>query len=100
MIEEFTFLLVLLRAFDRKLVLLGRDLDLLWRKPSDSQRDLVAILGKTFDVEGRVVVLGGTLSRFCEVKQAVEADGRAPKGRKVVSAHSQLLQRARWLRAA
>src|SRR6185369_16378177 len=47
-----------------------------------------------------VVILAGPLAHFREVKKAVEADGRAPQGREVVSAHSQILQRARWLRAA
>ena len=36
---------------------------------------------------------------FREVEKAVETDGRAPEGREVVSAHIQILQRAKWLRA-
>ena len=64
------------------------------------QRNLVAVLSQPFDVVGRVVVLAGPLGHFREVEKAIEANGRTPQGRKVVIAHSQILQRASWLRAA
>lgn len=41
-----------------------------------------------------------TLGHFREIKEAVDANGRAPQGREVVSAHKNPLQRASWLRAA
>ena len=45
-------------------------------------------------------VLPGALGGLNEVEKAVETNGRAPKGREVVGAHSQILQRAKWVRAA
>src|SRR6202012_4114832 len=52
------------------------------------------------DVVGRIGILTGSLGAFHEVEQAIKTDGRTPEGSKINSAHSQILLRAKWLRAA
>src|SRR5205823_2376935 len=81
-------------------VLFGRDRNIIRRETGHRQRYLVAVFGQPFDVVGRVIVLADALGHFREVEEAVEADGRTPQGREVVAAHSQILLRAKWLRAA
>jgi hypothetical protein len=66
-------------------------------KTYHSQRDLVAVLGQPFDVVGRITFVRGPLGRLGEVEQAIETDGRSEEGKEVISANSQILQRARWL---
>jgi len=61
------------------------------------QRDLVAVVGQAFDVVGRITFVRGPLGRLGEVEQSIETDGRSEQGREVISAHSQILQRARWV---
>src|SRR6266566_7600607 len=82
-VEEFTLGLFGLAAFDGDDVLLGRDRNLIGRETGNRHRDLVAILGKPFDVVRRVAVLGGALGCFNEVKEAIEADGRSEERREV-----------------
>src|ERR1700733_3561655 len=99
-IEIFALGLVCPVALDRDHVLLGRKRDLVGRKAGKRKLNLVAVLAEPFDVVGGIVVLAGTLCRFNEVEKAIETDGRAPKRREVISAHSQILQRAKWIQAA
>src|SRR6185295_9848167 len=70
------------------------------RKTCDRQRNLVAVLSQAFDVVGRIIGLAGLLGHFRKGEKAIEADGRPPEGREIIGAHSQILQRARWIRAA
>jgi len=86
-----------LAAFDRDHIVLGGDGNFLRREAGNRKRNLVAVFVEPFDVVGRVVVLASALGHFGKVKKAVETDGRTPQGREVVSAHSQILQRARWV---
>ena len=81
-------------------VLLGRHRDIVGRKAGNRERNLVAVVADPFDVVGGIVVLAGALGSFNEVEKAVETDGRTLKGREVVRAHSQILQRAKWILAA
>ncbi len=67
------------------------------REAGDRQRDLVAVFGQPFDVVGRIAFVGGPLGRLDKVEQTIETDGRSEEGREVISAHSQILQRARWV---
>src|SRR3954454_23722546 len=97
-VEIFAFGPVRLVSLDGHRVLLGRHRDLVGCKARNRKRNLVAILADAFDVVGGVVVLAGTLCRFNEVEKAVETNGRTPQGREVVSAHSQILQGAKWIR--
>ena len=99
-VEVFAFGLFRLVALDRHDVLLGCNRDFVRREASHRQRNLISVVAKSFDVVGRVVVLGCALGGFREVEKAVETDGRTPERREVISAHSQILQRAKWLRAA
>ena len=96
-VEELALGLFGLAAFDRDHVLLGRDRDLVRREARHRQRDLVTVVGEAFDVVGRITFFRGPLGRLGEVEQAIETDGRSEQGREVVSAHSQILQRARWV---
>src|SRR3954447_16712735 len=90
-----------LAAFDRQHVLFGGDGDFIRRKASQRQRDLVAVLSEPLDVAGWVVVVAAAvLRRVNEIEEAVKSDGRPPQGCEVVSSpHSQILHRARWVRA-
>src|SRR4051812_25622738 len=97
-VEIFAFGPVRLVSLDGHRVLLGRHRDLVGCKARNRKRNLVAILADAFDVVGGIVVLAGTLCRFNEVEKAVETNGRTPQGREVVSAHSQILQGAKWIR--
>src|SRR4051794_32043661 len=97
-VEIFAFGSVRLISLDGHRVLLGSHRDFVGCKARNRKRNLVAILAETFDVVGRIVVLAGTLCRFNEVEKAVEANGRTPQGGEVVSAHSQILQGAKWIR--
>jgi hypothetical protein len=96
-VKELALDLFGLAAFDRDDVLLGRDRDFVGRETRHRQRDLVAVLSQALDVIGRITFVGGPLGRLGEVEQAIETDGRSEQGREVVSAHSQILQRARWV---
>src|SRR6202051_2600276 len=99
-IQIFVLGLVSLVALDGDHVLLGRHRDFVGRKAGNRERNLVAVVAEPFNVVRGIIVLAGALSGFNEVEKAVETDGRTPKGREVVSAHSQILQRAKWVRAA
>src|SRR4051794_4918250 len=100
-VQELALCLFRLVAFDRHDVLLGPDRDFVGREAGHRERDLVAVFAKPFDVVGRIVVLAGVLgSRLGKIEKAVEADGRTPEGCKIVSAHSQILHGASWIRAA
>src|SRR5450631_3146547 len=99
-IEIFVLGPVRLVAFDGDHVLLGRHRDLVGREAGNHQRNLVAVVAAPFDVVGGIIVLASAPGGFNEVEKAVETDGRTPKGREVVTAHSQILQRAKWIRAA
>ena len=71
--------------------------------PLTEARWVRAVEMRTGNVAGRKImhhVLAGLLGGFSEIEKAIETYGRTPKGREVVSAHSQILQRAKWLRAA
>src|SRR5450631_153984 len=84
-------------AFDGDDVLLGGDRNLVLRETGDRQLDLVPVFGQPLNVVRGGGLLGGPLCRFDEVEQTIETDGRSEQGREVVSAHSQILQRARWV---
>src|ERR1700688_3784452 len=99
-IQIFMLGIVGLVALDGDHVFPGCHRDLVGRKAGNRERNLVAVVAKPFDVVGGIIVLAGALGGFNEVEKAVETDGRTPKGREVVSAHSQILQRAKWVRAA
>ena len=99
-VQELALGLFRLVAFDRHDVLLGRDRDFVGRKAGHRERDLVAVFAEPFDVVGRIVVLARALGGLGEIEKAIETDSRTPEGRKIVSAHSQILQGANWLRAA
>jgi hypothetical protein len=76
--------LIGLAAGDEQYVLLGRDVDLFGLEPGDRELDALIVLALLDEVEGRVVFLGLPDRAVLEhVEQAVEADGRAPVGRKV-----------------
>src|ERR1700742_2200194 len=47
-----------------------------------------------------MVLIAYALGGFGEVEQTVETDGRRKEGRKIYSAHSQILQGAKWLQTA
>src|ERR1700742_569384 len=47
-----------------------------------------------------MVLIAYALGGFGEVEQTVETDGRRKQGRKIYSAHSQILLGAKWLQAA
>src|SRR4051794_17578828 len=97
-VEIFAFGSVRLISLDGHRVLLGSHRDFVGCKARNRKRNLVAILADAFDVVGGIVVLAGTLCRFNEVEKTVEANGRTPQRREVVSAHSQILQGAKWIR--
>src|SRR6476620_9570550 len=99
-VKVFTLGLLGLAAFDGNHVIFGRHRNLVRRKPGHRQRNLIAVVGEPFDIVGRVVILASALGDLGKVEKAVEANGRTPQGREVISAHSQILQRAKWLRAA
>src|SRR6267143_5270502 len=100
LIKVFALAVLGLAAFDRHRVLFGSDGNLVSREAGDGERNLIAVFAQPLDVVGRVVILAGALRGFNEVEKAVEADGRTPEGCEVVCAHSQILQRASWIRAA
>src|ERR1700761_9510412 len=100
LVEIFVLVLVALAAFHREHVLLSRHRDLIRAETSQGQRDLVTIFADPLDVVGRVVILGPVLGLVEEIEKAVEAHGRTPQGSKVVSPHSQVLLRARWIQGA
>src|SRR6185503_10885732 len=92
--------LVALAALQRQDVLLDRQFDFIGLQSGKRHRDLAAVLVQAFDVVGGIALLAHTLGGFGEVEQAVESDGRPEQGRKIYSAHSQILLGAKWLRAA
>src|ERR1700730_14444821 len=96
-VKELALGLFGLAAFDGDDVLLGSDRDFVGRETRHSQRDLVAVLSQSFDVVGRITFVRGPLGRLDKVEQAIETDGRSKEGREIISAHSQSLQRARWV---
>lgn len=69
-----------LAALDGQHILFGGDGDVLGSETR--QRNLVLIVTRPFDVVRRVIVLlaGPPGGVFEQIKQAIEADGRAPKG--------------------
>jgi hypothetical protein len=79
-------------AFHRQHALFCSDGYFIGRKTRDRQRDLIAVFAQALDVAGRIIVLcPGLLRGLGEIEQAVEADGRSPKGSKIVGSHSQIL---------
>src|ERR1700677_198335 len=98
--QEGPALLVALAALEGQHVLLDRQRHLVRRKAGERDRDLEAVLVETFDVVGGIALLADTLGGFGELEKTVESDGRPKQGRKIYSAHSQILLGAKWLRAA
>ena len=95
LVQELALLLLGLPTFHRQDALFCRDLDFVRRETGDRQRDLVAVFAHALDVARRVILLraGLLLRGIDEIEQAVKADGRPPKGSKVVgSPHSQILR--------
>jgi hypothetical protein len=92
--QEFALLLLGFPAFHRQHALFCGDGDLVGCETRDRQRDLVAVLAQAFDVARWIIVLRTAVLRgIHEVEQAVKADGRSPKGSKIVgSPHSQILR--------
>src|SRR6185436_2929875 len=100
LIQVFALAVLGLAAFDGHRVLLGGNGNLVGREAGDGERNLIAVFAQPLDIVGRVIILARALRGFDQVEKAVEADGRTPEGCEVVCAHSQILQRASWLRAA
>src|SRR6185437_2126948 len=98
--QEGPAFLLVLAALERQDVLLDRQLDLVRPEAGERHRYLEAVPVEAFDVVGGIAFLAHALGGFGEVEQAVEADGRPEQGRKIYSAHSQILLGAKWLRAA
>ena len=88
LVQELAFGLFILPAFDGKDILLGRDRDLIRREARHRQRDLVAVVGMSFDVVGRIAFFGGPLGPFDKVEQAVETDGRPEEEREGIAKSS------------
>jgi hypothetical protein len=80
-------LIVLLTPLHEKHVLMRGDLDLVALEPSDCQGDAIAIVTEPFEVERGIVFSSAVAGAFEQVKQPIEADGRAAIRRKVKISH-------------
>src|SRR6202012_3729388 len=98
--QEVPAFLVALATFEGQDVLLDRQLDLVRLEAGERDRDLEAVLVEAFDIVGGIPLLAHALGGFGEVEKTVKADGRPKEGRKINSAHSQILLREKWLRTA
>jgi hypothetical protein len=68
--------LVGLATFNGEYVMLGRYRDFIRRETGQRQRNLVLIVGQSFDVAGWVILIAaGMLRRVDEIEKAIEADG-------------------------
>jgi hypothetical protein len=72
-------------GFNGDHILLGRDRDLGRNKSGDGECDLIAVFASALDIVWGIVVAGATLGGLCQIKQAIESDGRTPEGRENVS---------------
>src|SRR3569833_3007143 len=97
-IQVLTFLFAL-PAFNRDHVLLRCHIYIGRREAGQCQRNLVPVVRYPFDVVRRIGFLVATLRSIDEIYQTVEADRGTPQGREVKGSHSQILHRARWIRA-
>src|SRR6202000_2010127 len=84
-------------ALQREDVLLDREFDFIRLESGERDRDLEVILVEAFDVVGGIALLAHTLGGFGEVEQTVESDGRPEQGRKIYSAHSQILLKSKMV---
>src|SRR5437879_5279782 len=96
--QEGLLVLLGLAAFQGQRILLGRERDFVRREPGERHRNLEAVFVETFDVVGGIGLFGGPLDLVENVEKAVETDGRPPQGSPIIP-HSQILLRARWVRA-
>src|SRR5439155_7246461 len=65
----------------------------------NSERNPISVFAATFDIVGRIIVVGGLPQTAVEqLRQMIETDRRAPQRREVKGPHSQVLLRARWIR--
>src|ERR1700753_600271 len=95
--QEGLALLLALAAFEGQHVLLDRQGDFVRREAGERDRDLEAVLVETFDVVGGIGLLAHALGGFGEVEQTVESDDRTIQGRKINSAHSQILLKSKMV---
>src|SRR6201996_1562479 len=98
--QECLAFLFALAAFEGKHVLLDGQGDFVRREAGERDRNLEAVLVETFDVVGGIGFLAHALGGFGEVEQTIKSDDRPVQGRKIYSAHSQILLGAKWLRTA
>ena len=82
--------LVVLLAGDEQQILLCRDLDLVARETGHREGDAVAIIGDTFEIEGRIVFGRRPGVRLDQVKKAIKADGLTAVGGQIQT-HLQFL---------
>ena len=78
--------------------LLDRQRHLVRRKAGERHRNLETVLVEPLDVVGGIALFGGPLDLVENVKKAVEANREPPEGSPIIP-HSQILQRASWVRA-
>src|SRR5688500_4795406 len=89
-----------LASFNGEHVLFGRHRNFNRRETGQRQRYLVAVFRLPLDVIWRIVILPlGALRRIKEVEKMVVSDSGPRQGCKIISSHSQILLRARWIRA-
>ena len=82
---------IVLLAGHQQQILLRGDLDLVAAEAGDGQRDAVAIVGDSLQVERRIIFSSAARVRLDHVEKTIEADGRAAVGGQVET-HVQILQ--------
>src|SRR6201999_4320224 len=95
--QEGPLFLFALAALERQDVLLDREFNFIRLESGERDRDLEAVLVKAFDVVGGIGLLAHALCGFGEVEKTVESDGRPEQGRKIYSAHSQILLKSKMV---
>src|SRR5262249_44897967 len=86
-------LLLRLLAGDRERALLRGDLDVVLAEAGDRHGDAIGVLAGPLDVVRRIArnMVVTAQSRIHQLREAIEADGGAEKGGKVVGTHSHIL---------